>query len=63
VHLWHGVTEAHLHFFVVVSILTLYQDWVVFGVAIVYVVVHHGLMGALDPGAVYGRSASCPSPG
>ncbi|MBV9606719.1 MAG: EAL domain-containing protein [Solirubrobacterales bacterium] len=54
VDLWGGITEAHFHFFVMIGVLTLYQDWTPFLVAIAYVVVHHGLGGVLDPGAVYG---------
>jgi diguanylate cyclase len=53
VHLWDGVIEAHFHFFVVIGILTLYQDWMPFLVAIGYVVFHHGVMGALAPASVY----------
>jgi diguanylate cyclase (GGDEF)-like protein len=53
-HLWGGVTEAHFHFFVVVALLSLYEDWVPWGLAIAYVLVHHGVMGALDPASVYG---------
>ena len=53
VHAWHGVIEAHFYFFVVIVFLALYEDWVPFLLAAAYVVVHHGLMGALDPGAVY----------
>ena len=53
VHIWGGTIEAHFHFFVVVSLLMLYQDWVPFLIAIGYVVVHHGLMGALAPASVY----------
>ena len=49
VHLWDGVIEAHFHFFVMIGILTLYQDWVPFLIAIAYVVVHHGLMGVIAP--------------
>ena len=56
VHLWDGVIEAHFHFFVVIGILTLYQDWMPFLVAIAYVVVHHGLMGALAPANVYNHA-------
>jgi diguanylate cyclase len=54
VDLWGGVTEAHFHFFVMIGVLTLYQDWTPFLVAIAYVVIHHGLGGVLDPAAVYG---------
>jgi diguanylate cyclase (GGDEF)-like protein len=57
-HLWGGVTEAHFHFFVVVALLSLYEDWVPWGLSIAYVLVHHGLMGALDPRSVFGDNAS-----
>jgi diguanylate cyclase (GGDEF)-like protein len=57
-HLWGGVTEAHFHFFVVVALLSLYEDWVPWGLAIGYVLVHHGLMGAIDPGSVYGTHSA-----
>jgi diguanylate cyclase len=53
VDLWHGTTEAHFHFFVMIGVLTLYQDWTPFLVAIGYVIVHHGLMGAISPSSVY----------
>jgi diguanylate cyclase (GGDEF)-like protein/PAS domain S-box-containing protein len=56
-HLWGGVTEAHFHFFVVVALLSLYEDWVPWGLACAYVLIHHGLMGALDPSSVYGTHA------
>jgi diguanylate cyclase (GGDEF)-like protein len=54
VDLWGGVTEAHFHFFVMIGVLTLYQDWTPFLVAIAFVVVHHGVGGVLDPKAVFG---------
>jgi diguanylate cyclase (GGDEF)-like protein/PAS domain S-box-containing protein len=53
VHIWHGQTEAHFMFFVTIVVLALYEDWVPFLVAAAYVIVHHGLMGAIDPGGVY----------
>jgi PAS domain S-box-containing protein/diguanylate cyclase (GGDEF)-like protein len=53
VHAWHGVIEAHFYFFVVIVVMALYEDWVPFLLAAAYVVVHHGLTGALDPSAVY----------
>jgi diguanylate cyclase len=53
VHLSGGYIEMHFHFFVVVAVITLYQDWVPFLAAIVYVVLHHGVLGTLDPTAVY----------
>ena len=42
VHLWGGVIEAHFHFFVMIGVLTLYQDWMPFGIAIGYVVLTTG---------------------
>ncbi|MEA2321008.1 MAG: hypothetical protein QOD81_858 [Solirubrobacteraceae bacterium] len=56
VHLWGGAIEAHFHFFVVIGLLTLYQDWLPFLVAIAYVVLHHGVLGVLQPGSVYAHA-------
>ena len=53
VHVSGGLIEAHFHFFVMIILLTLYEDWIPFLIAAGYVLVHHGLLGALDPGAVY----------
>jgi diguanylate cyclase (GGDEF)-like protein/PAS domain S-box-containing protein len=53
VHVWGGVIEAHFHFFVVLVLLTLYEDWVPFILAALYVLIHHGVMGVVDPSAVY----------
>jgi diguanylate cyclase (GGDEF)-like protein len=56
VHTSGGVIEAHFYFFVMVVVLTLYEDWVPFLVAVAYVVLHHGIVGAIDPSAVYNHS-------
>ena len=53
VHLWGGVIEGHFHFFVMISLLTLYEDWLPFLMSAAYVLVHHGLMGVVDPDSVY----------
>ncbi len=53
VHVWGGVIEAHFHFFVILVLLTLYEDWLPFSLAAGYVVLHHGIMGGLAPGSVY----------
>jgi diguanylate cyclase (GGDEF)-like protein len=53
VHLSGGAIEAHFHFFFVLALLTLYQDWLPFLLAIGFVVVHHGTMGAFAPESVY----------
>jgi diguanylate cyclase (GGDEF)-like protein len=62
VHLSGGVVEAHFHFFVMVGVITLYQDWLPFGLALGYVVVHHGLLGALRPTDVYNHPAALQHP-
>jgi diguanylate cyclase (GGDEF)-like protein len=62
VHLWGGVIEAHFHFFVVIGLLTLYQDWLPFLLAIGYVVLHHGVMGVLEPHSVYSNPQAAASP-
>ena len=62
VHLWGGVIEAHFHFFVMIVVLSLYEDWVPFLVAAAYVVLHHGLVGALDPNSVYNHAEAVAHP-
>ncbi len=57
-----GLTEMHFSFFVVIVVLTLYEDWVPFLVAVAFVLIHHGVMGTLDPRAVFddARGAGAP---
>jgi diguanylate cyclase (GGDEF)-like protein len=57
VHLWQGVTESHFIFFVMVGVVSLYQDWVPYGIALVIVVAHHGILGTMYPHAVYSHYA------
>jgi diguanylate cyclase (GGDEF)-like protein/PAS domain S-box-containing protein len=56
VHLSGGSIEAHFQFFVVITVLMLYQDWLPFLVAIAYVVGEHGVVGVLIPSAVYNHA-------
>jgi diguanylate cyclase (GGDEF)-like protein len=62
VHLSNGVVEAHFHFFVMIGVLTLYQDWMAFGIAIGYVVLHHGVMGVISPAQVYNHADAVAHP-
>jgi diguanylate cyclase (GGDEF)-like protein len=62
VHLSGGTIEMHFHFFVMVGILTLYQDWLPFLLAIGFVVFHHGVMGTVAPGEVYNHPAAVAQP-
>jgi diguanylate cyclase (GGDEF)-like protein/PAS domain S-box-containing protein len=58
VHAWNGQIEAHFHFFVMIAVLALYEDWLPFGLAIVYVVLEHGVLGALSPRSVYNHGGN-----
>ena len=62
VHLANGAIEMHFHYFVMVGVVTLYQDWLPFLVAIGFVVVQHGIMGVVDPHSVYSHGAASGSP-
>ncbi|MEY2477378.1 MAG: hypothetical protein QOG87_2693 [Actinomycetota bacterium] len=62
VHLSGGTIEAHFHFFVMVGIMTLYQDWLPFLVAIGYVVLHHAVLGTIAPDQVYNHEAAIAQP-
>jgi len=62
VHLMAGITEAHFSFFVVVGLVSLYQDWVPFGVALLLTIAHHGIMGTLHPQEVFGTAAAQSQP-
>ena len=48
VHFSGGLIEALFHFFVVVTLLAFYEDRSVYALAVVYVLAHHGLLGALS---------------
>jgi diguanylate cyclase (GGDEF)-like protein/PAS domain S-box-containing protein len=62
VHLAGGLIEMHFHYFVMVAVVTLYQDWKPFLIAIGYVVLQHGVAGALAPSAVYNHQAAIDHP-
>jgi signal transduction histidine kinase len=62
VHLSGGTIEAHFHFFVMIGVISLYQDWYPFLLAVGYVVVHHGTAGVLDAGSVYNHPAAIRNP-
>ncbi len=62
VHAADGSIEMHFHFFVMVGILTLYQDWLPFLLAIGFVVLHHGVLGTIDPEGVYNHPAAVAHP-
>ena len=62
VHLSGGYVELHFHFFVMIAIIAMYQDWAPFLAALAYVIVHHGLVGTLSPAAVYNHPDAWANP-
>ncbi len=62
VHASGGQVEAHFHFFVAVAVLSLYQEWVPFAIAVGFVVVHHGGLGVVKPELVYDHVAAFERP-
>jgi diguanylate cyclase (GGDEF)-like protein/PAS domain S-box-containing protein len=58
VHTSGGYIEAHFHFFVVIVILTVYEDWLPFLMAGAYVVLHHGVVGVVEREAVYNHGGN-----
>ena len=44
VHLADSATEAHFHFFVVVAVIALYQDWALYALTLAFVVLHHAFI-------------------
>ena len=61
-HLSGGYIELHFHFFVMVAFLALYQDWAPYLLAIIFVIVHHGIFGVLWPAAVFNDAAALNAP-
>ena len=62
VHFFDGLIELHFHFFVMVAVVALYQTWMPFLLALVFVVLHHSLTGTFAPDAVYNHPAAVSNP-
>jgi diguanylate cyclase (GGDEF)-like protein/PAS domain S-box-containing protein len=62
VHQAGGSTEAHFHFFVMVTVLACYEEWVPYLLAVVFVLVHHGVMGVVDPKSVFDHASAVSDP-
>ncbi|HEX5425583.1 MAG TPA: histidine kinase dimerization/phospho-acceptor domain-containing protein, partial [Candidatus Acidoferrales bacterium] len=58
VHVSGGFIEAHFHFFVMMAVIVLYQDWIPFLLALISVVVDHGVIGTFAPTMVYNHSGA-----
>src|SRR4029453_18216614 len=58
VHLSGGVIEAHFHFFILIGLIALYQDWVPFLWDVVFTVVSHGLGSAIGSPLMFNHPAA-----
>ena len=61
-YFWGGYIEAHFLYFVGVGVVALYEDWVPFAVAILYVVLQHSLFGMATGIHVYNHPAAMNHP-
>jgi diguanylate cyclase len=62
IHLTGGLIEAHFLFFVLLGVVTLYQDWLPYLLAVAFTAIHHGVMGYIDPGSVFNHPAAIHDP-
>lgn len=62
VHISGGMTDFHLHFFVIVAVVSLYQMWTPFLIAIVFTAVHHLGMGLIAPEMIFSDPRAQESP-
>lgn len=58
VHVSGGAMEAHFHFFIVVGLVALYQDWPPFLFAIAFSVLSNGIAGTVNPGSISDHGGS-----
>lgn len=61
-HFSGGYIEAHFHFFVMMGVIVLYEDWLPFLASVFFVAVHHGAVGVLDPASVYNHPSALAHP-
>lgn len=62
VHFTGGLIESHFHYFVMVTVVALYQDWKPLLLGVGYVAVQHGTAGVLAPESVYNHFAAFQRP-
>ena len=48
-----GYVEAHFYYFIVLIVIAMYEDWIPYLLAVLFVIVQHGLGGQFYPSAVY----------
>ncbi|HEX6424577.1 MAG TPA: ATP-binding protein [Acidimicrobiales bacterium] len=57
VHLSGGMIEAHFHFFILIGLIALYQDWVPFLWNVVFTVLSHGLGSVIGSDIMFNHDA------
>jgi signal transduction histidine kinase len=57
VHLSGGTIEAHFHFFILIGLIALYQDWVPFIWNVVFTVLSHGLGSVIGSALMFNHGA------
>lgn len=57
-----GLIEAHFHFFIVIAVVSLYQCWRPFLLAVGFVLAHHLVLGTLMPNEVYNHAMALHDP-
>lgn len=57
-----GFIEAHFHFFVVLGVLALYEDWLPFALGIGYTAFSHGVFGMINGSLVYNHAPAINNP-
>jgi PAS domain S-box-containing protein len=60
VYLSGGLVESHFHYFVAVALIGLYEEWLVYAVAVAFVALQHGIMGSYAPDHVIGHHDDSP---
>jgi signal transduction histidine kinase len=58
VHLSGGTIEAHFHFFILIGLIALYQDWVPFLWNVIFTVLSHGLGSTIAADLMFNHAAA-----
>jgi signal transduction histidine kinase len=58
VHLSGGMIEAHFHFFILIGLIALYQDWVPFLWNVVFTVLSHGIGSTIGANLMFNHGAA-----
>ena len=62
VHAAGGMTDMHFHFFVVLGLISLYQDWAALIVSVLLVAAHHILSASVAPSSVFSSEGARANP-